>query len=241
MLNVRHRPISSASQRQRGMSLVELMVGITIGLFVVAAGTLLAANQLIDNSRLLKETQLQQDMRAAMDVMTRQIRRAGVTGDGAAAAFIAADTAGASGAFSVPQGVIELTGNTDIRLTGWLTRASTGGRWGFFLNGQRIMARLMFNFDEAAPSELTDPTAVSVTRFEITQTIGQGVAIPCPKLCIDGTRNCWPRMNVRSYQLLMEAQSPNDARVTRRVTSFVRVRNDQPQYQGGSGTQACPA
>jgi len=222
------------------MSLVELMVGITIGLFVVAAGTLLAANQLIDNSRLLKETQLQQDMRAAMDTMTRQIRRAGVIGDGTAVNFIAADTAGTSGSFSSSQTMIELTGSSDIKLRGYFTRV-IDGRWGFFLNGNRIMARLMFNLVEAVPAELTDPTAVKVTRFDITEVVRPGTVIPCPKLCIDGTRACWPRMNVRTYQLVMEAESPNDARVSRRVSSTVRVRNDQPQFQAGSNTQACPA
>ena len=55
------------------------MVGIALGLFVVAASTALVANQLGDNRRLLLETQVQQDLRASMDIITRQMRRAGAT------------------------------------------------------------------------------------------------------------------------------------------------------------------
>ena len=61
-----------AATSQRGMSLVELMVGITVGLFIVAAATTLMANQLSDNRKLLVETQIQQDLRASMDIITRQ-------------------------------------------------------------------------------------------------------------------------------------------------------------------------
>jgi len=222
------------------MSLVELMVGITIGLFVVAAGTLLAGNQLIDNGRLLRETQLQQDLRATMDIMTRQIRRAGITPLGGSVVFIAPDTAGGSGSFTPSQVAIELTGSTDIKLRGFLNSSGDRGRWGFYLNGNRVMSRLMLGDQETA-SELTDPTAVTVTRLNITQVIAPGTAIPCPKLCPDGSRDCWPRMNVRSIQLLLEAESPNDTRVKRSESSFVRIRNDQPQFQAGSGNQACPA
>ena len=61
----------------RGLSLVELMVGITIGLIVVAGATLLTATQLSDNRRLLLETQVQQDLRAAADIIAREVRRGG--------------------------------------------------------------------------------------------------------------------------------------------------------------------
>ncbi|HLL18201.1 MAG TPA: prepilin-type N-terminal cleavage/methylation domain-containing protein, partial [Rubrivivax sp.] len=63
--------------RQGGLSLVEMMVGIAVGLIVVAGAALLVSSQLGENRRLLLETQLQQDMRAAMDIMSRELRRMG--------------------------------------------------------------------------------------------------------------------------------------------------------------------
>ena len=45
------------SRAQRGMTLVELMVGITVGLFVVAAAATLMSAQLVDNRKLLSVNQ----------------------------------------------------------------------------------------------------------------------------------------------------------------------------------------
>ena len=64
-------------RRQRGLSIVELMVGVAIGLFVVAAASMLVVTQLSDNRRLTLETQVQQDLRATADIITRELRRAG--------------------------------------------------------------------------------------------------------------------------------------------------------------------
>ena len=66
-----------ARRRQRGLSIVELMVGMAIGLFVVAAASMLVVTQLSDNRRLTLETQVQQDLRATADIITRELRRAG--------------------------------------------------------------------------------------------------------------------------------------------------------------------
>ena len=78
---MRHRPCLHASPgRHRGLSIVELMIGIAIGLFIVAGATLMLTTQLGDNRRLLLEAQIQQDMRAAADMITRDIRRAGYWG-----------------------------------------------------------------------------------------------------------------------------------------------------------------
>ena len=60
----------------RGLSLIELMVGIAVGLFIVAAATVLVSGQLGENRRLMLDTQLQQDLRATADIITRELRRA---------------------------------------------------------------------------------------------------------------------------------------------------------------------
>jgi prepilin peptidase dependent protein B len=62
---------------QRGLTLVELMVGVTVGLFIVAAASLLVANQLTDTRILTLETQISADLRATADIVSREIRRAG--------------------------------------------------------------------------------------------------------------------------------------------------------------------
>ena len=55
------------------------MVGVTLGLFVVAAAALMVSTQLGENRRMLLESQLMQDLRAASDIITRDLRRASYT------------------------------------------------------------------------------------------------------------------------------------------------------------------
>ena len=69
--------------RSRGLSIVEMLVGIAIGLFVVAGATLVATGQLADNRLLMLETQLQQDLRATADLVARELRRGGLWGNAA--------------------------------------------------------------------------------------------------------------------------------------------------------------
>ncbi len=64
----------------RGLSIVELMVGITISLFILAGATLVLTTQLDSNRRLLLEAQVQQDLRTAADMISRDVRRAGYWG-----------------------------------------------------------------------------------------------------------------------------------------------------------------
>ena len=63
-----------------GLSIVELMVGITISLFILAGATLVLTTQLDNNRRLLLEAQVQQDLRTAADMISRDVRRAGFWG-----------------------------------------------------------------------------------------------------------------------------------------------------------------
>ena len=67
-------------RHSRGLSLVEMMVGIAVGLFIVAGASLVTVNQISDNRRLTLETQVQQDLRAAADLVARDLRRAGYWG-----------------------------------------------------------------------------------------------------------------------------------------------------------------
>ena len=66
----------SSALVQRGLSIVELMVGIAVGLFIVAGTTKLFVDYLGSNRNLLVETRVNQDLRAAADLVVRDLRRA---------------------------------------------------------------------------------------------------------------------------------------------------------------------
>lgn len=62
---------------QRGLSVVELLVGLAVGLFIVGGAIKLFVDNLSNNRRLLLETRVNQDLRAAADLIARDLRRGG--------------------------------------------------------------------------------------------------------------------------------------------------------------------
>ncbi len=221
--------------RQAGMSLVELLVGVAIGLFIVAAATLMVGNQLSDNRRLLLETQLQQDMRASMDIMVRQIRRAGLWEDNDSLSMLATD-AGQPGQFVAARYDIQVgAGGDEISFNYWLNFQDRGA-WGFRLRNGAIQTSL----SRGGWQDLTDRNTVNVTALRFTPVASTSEVVPCPNLCPDTTTACWPRSMVRAYRITLQAQAASDPQVTRQMQALARVRNNLPVFNANSETQPCP-
>jgi type IV pilus assembly protein PilW len=67
---------------QQGLSIVELMVGIAMGLFITAGAIKLFVDNLGSNRQLLLETRLNQELRTAADIVARALRRASYWDEG---------------------------------------------------------------------------------------------------------------------------------------------------------------
>lgn len=65
---------------QKGFTLVEILVGLIIGLIATAAAISITVSILRSNSNNMKATRLNQELRAVMDVMARDLTRAGYSG-----------------------------------------------------------------------------------------------------------------------------------------------------------------
>jgi len=64
-------------KQQVGLTLVELMIGLLVGTIIIAGGLRVFTVVIRGQSDNVKLTRLNQDMRAMMDIMVRDIRRAG--------------------------------------------------------------------------------------------------------------------------------------------------------------------
>jgi Tfp pilus assembly protein PilW len=220
-------PLQRARARQQGLSLVELMVGITVGLFIVAAAGLLLSNQLNDNRRLLLEMQLQQDLRATADMVTRDLRRAGhwgVAENGVSNPAIAGST------FAAKNNLLRivLVGNPSSSIEYRYKRPSNDeGPFKFWLGADGVV-RTQLSSSSPEPQALTDLNTLIVTKFEITQNASTPVVLPCPTDCPAGgaADACWPTLTVRDITVMIEGESPNDRAVKRSVTTQLRLRND---------------
>jgi type IV pilus assembly protein PilW len=235
-LTPRRRTSTHTARGQTGLSLVELMVGIAIGMFIVAAATMLVTAQLGDNRRLLVETQVQQDLRAAADIVTRDLRRAG--GMRLTDAHAGLATATAPGANNVFAPVTPTTGAATTQVEySYVRTAPETGPFGFRLTNGALQTQL----GGAGWQDLTDRATMEVTAFTVTPRAGPRVVLPCQRLCADGTAACWPQLQVRRYEITITGRAVSDANVIRTLRTEVRPRNDQVVIDPtGGGGPMCP-
>jgi len=221
-----------AMARQRGLSLVELLVGISVGLFVLAGATLLLSTQLGDNRRLLLETQLQQDLRATMDIITRELRRAGVNTDQAVNNVWQPGFAGALNNALAPVTLAEDGSEIVYRYR----RLGAEGPYGFRFADGRIRSLIGGNWQE-----LTDAAVMTVTDFSVVEEEEAVERLPCPKACSADPDDvsCWPTLTVRTFSVSIEVQSVSEPALRRSQNSRVRVRNDRLGFNNGAAL--CPA
>ena len=231
MLNSRpkvHRPHCA----QRGMSIVELMVGVAIGLIIVAAASLLMAGQLVENRRLITEAQVQQDIRATADFIAREMRRAEGTAERSALATIWYP--GSTGVSQNPYAGTLSADTSAVQYKYFPTALATNFVYKFQLGNEAI------TFDAGATQTMTDANVMKTTSFSpsVLGDASAQIVLPCPKPCTDGTSDCWPKLHVRKAQMTIAAEATADANVKRAIHSTVRVRNDRVEF---AGAEMCPA
>jgi prepilin peptidase dependent protein B len=223
--------------RQTGLSIIELMVGVAIGLFIVGGAIKLFVDIFGNNRRLLIETRVNQDLRAAADLIARDLRRAGYWRNAAS---------GVAAAASRPTNPYTAASATTLSASGVTYAYDKDGtdtvnnateQFGFRVNGNVIEMRVGI-----AWQPVTDPTMVQITSSSLVSNPASGVqwvsvADSCP--CV-GAGTCvapssaasvaagnWPEIGVRWVDIVIEGRSTTDPRVTRRIVESVRMRNEQ--------------
>jgi type II secretory pathway pseudopilin PulG len=220
---------------QFGLSIVELLVGIAVGLFVLAGATMMASNQISDNKRLLLETQVQQDMRTAMDVIVRDVRRSGYSYHADALQLVGAPMATPIG--YKPAGVMDtsnvliytyssIASPLDNKTANPAEPADSPDFKGFKLEDEAIKVQLGLNNWQA----LTDIGVVRITGLTATQE-RTSVDVPTcatPGACPASLTGCGnPRVVTRFINLTLVGQAVHDPTVSRTLRSRVKVRNDE--------------
>lgn len=228
---------------QRGASIIELLVGIAVGLIVVTGAVKLMSDTMGSNRRLLLETRVNQDLRAAADLIVRDIRRAGYWNNAAGGVFSTNGVPAAPNPYrniDLASNVIRYTfardGNNTVEAPEWA---------GYRLNGGAL--EMLVSRDETAspPAEswqqLTDPKVVTITTLTITPLATPRLVelytycscmtkLTCTAADFQGGGTyvgSRPRLTIRQFDVVLAGQAVNDPSVQREIRESVRVRNDQ--------------
>jgi type IV pilus assembly protein PilW len=200
----------------RGLTLVELLLGLAIGLFVVAAALSLWAGRIREHRVLLLQGRLMQDLRVATEVVTRDLRRAGywaapiATTGNPYAAVAPASAASDAVSFSFSRDATE-----DHAL-------GAGEQFGFRLRAG-VIEMLLGDRWQA----LTDAGTVTITTFDIVPHTHEIALLGfCAQPCVPKTPQCMPRQLVRSLAVTISGRAVTERTLVRTVRSQVRLRND---------------
>ena len=214
------------SRGMHGVSIVELMVGMAVGLLITAGGVLLLTGTLRENRSLLLEARLMQDLRTASDMVARNLRRAGAWGGSSAGVW----TPGATALIANPYTALAPSAAASDGVSFQFSRdtvenhsVDSNEQFGFRLRSGVLEMRL----GGAGWQAMTDANVVTVTRFDITPSV-QAVSLAgsCAKPCPAASSTCPPQQWVRSFGIQLSARSVADANVLRNVQTSVRLRND---------------
>jgi prepilin peptidase dependent protein B len=252
MLSLSHRgPVRPA---QRGLSVVELLVGLAVGLFLVAGAVTMFVTNLGNSRQMLVEARVNQDLRGAADLVTRDLRRAGYWGNAVSGTVAMGAGSAASNpyiAVTPGTGVIEYAFSRDTTEDNSL---GNNEQFGFRRAVQGGIGIIQMKLGVVSGSDnwqpVTDPQTINVSDFTVTPTQTPiDMRAACARTCCSaadvtaGTAGCTvttlssgscPMVTVREYQLTLTGNATNNANVVRTLTTRVRARNDQ--FSG-----SCPA
>lgn len=209
---------------QRGLSLVELLVGVVIGLFIVGGAAYFATNYSTENRRLLLEARLTQDMRAAMDIVTRDLRRAGywqhaasgISANGVAPAVSYESTNFA--VFTPASGAASSTVSYAYDKSA-SAAATDDDKFAFTLGTDKV---LRTTIGTVASQPLTDSNTTLVNTFSV-ESFSEPMSVTCAASCAGPS--C-PTVQVRQFVVTISASSAIDTTIARTLKNHVRVRND---------------
>jgi type IV pilus assembly protein PilW len=220
---------------QRGLGLVELLIASAIGLFLLAGLTDFLGRSLTQSGRNFQDARLTQDLNVAMELMTRDLRRAGYSSEaqgtptavtapanpftqeavaGAADGGINLATAGCIlYAYDVPA-----TENGTLQVT---------ERLGFRLNAGAVQAGTSATTCLAGTWQaVTDPGVSTVTVLTFQYLDGAGAVAAAPFVAPPAAPGVTWAVCTRLIQVTLTGQLQGDPNVTHTLTQSVRVRND---------------
>lgn len=199
--------------RQQGMGLVELMIASALGVFLLLGITSMYIGTITTNADLLMTERLEQELHAAMDLMHRDLHRAGSDGrpsrvySGQSNPF----TLGSTSAYPGEAANSCITFSYDLDQDGNLDTSGNDERFGFRLRSNKVEMRQGGLACTASGWEtITDEgmTRVTALQFEVEQVAAGS-------------------MTIRRVRITLTGTPVGNTDISRSVVREIRIRNDR--------------
>jgi len=218
-------------QKQQGMSLMEVLIATSISLVVTASMVALMANSLGATARIIKMTKLSDDLRIAMQMMSRDVRRSSYNSN--SMYCYANEDCGTDGA-AILAGDITINDDNDCFTfrsdrdhDGDSTENEAGG---FRLVPSGDVGVIEMWTGDAAPdcdaaagssswAQITNPDNINISAFSVDDDLSYTVVI-----FDDGIDTLSQR--VRKVRMSMEGRLVVDGTIMRQIEDVIAVRND---------------
>jgi prepilin peptidase dependent protein B len=228
---------------ERGLTLVELMVSIAVGMFLVAGAVSVFVTHLSNSRKMLLEARVEQDLRAAADLISRDVRRAGYWQNsirGTVATGSSSTTTANVYAPMAPDASASQVTYSYSRDTTENNTLDTNEQFGFRMNSTDHT--LEMQTANGTWQKITDPDSIYIESFAVTPTSTPvDVSVACARTCCDSamvtagtcttvnitpTTSTCPQITLRQIDFTIIAHATTDSKVTRSLKTRTRVRND---------------
>lgn len=209
---------------QRGISLVEILIGLSIALVIVVAVFGIFTSTFTGSQRVLERGKLDRDLYSIMDIIVSDIQRAGFWVN---ATNISATngTAGSTNPFLA--GTNDITTNGATNCLTFTYDSTTDGtvddtdKFGYGLSGSAIRFRQVGStFDCASASgwtSLSDTNVITITGFNVTST----------NTAVNINTNTTSTINYRKVTVTITGNLKNDTTNTRTLTRTIKIYNNK--------------
>ena len=223
---------TNTMHRQRGATMMEVLIAMTISLVVTAAMIAMMSNTLGTTARIIHMSKLSDDMRVAMQMMTRDVRRSSYNAN-AMFCYANVDCGDDAGGPTLAGDIVIndagscFTFLTDRDHDGDSTENGAGGFRRAVRDGVGVIEMWTGNntpdcADAAGAAgwvEITDPEQMDVFAFSVDDDLSYEEDI-----LNNGTQTITQR--VRKIRMGMQGRLVLDDSITRHVEDVISVRND---------------
>ena len=229
---------SAGLGRQAGATLIELLIALALSLIVTSSMVVLMGNTMGSATRIIEMSQLTDELRNSMSMMSRDVRRANYNVN-AIYCFANSECGTQANGSAIQAANVTISGPLDARCMvfgldrNWDGNANNDGGGAFRLKQESGVGRIeMWVADDSIPDctpavtdgwvSITDPSFVNITDFTVDNTAAAGTYTTD----LGEASGVTLRQHVRFVQMQIDGELLIDNTIRRSIVDTVNVRND---------------